>query len=43
MRASHYTLEINGIKYEEMDEAPPRERAALARTAISMMMHGPKK
>ena len=26
-----------------MDEAPPRERAALARTAISMQMHGPKK
>ena len=26
-----------------MEEAPPRERAALARTAIKMQMHGPKK
>ena len=26
-----------------MDEAPPRERAALARSTISMQMNGPKK
>ena len=26
-----------------MAEAPPRERAALARTAIAMQMNGPKK
>ena len=43
MMAGYYTLEINGIKYKEMDEATPRERAALARSAISMMMVGPKK
>ena len=29
--------------YEDMTEAPPRERAALARSAITMRMHGPKK
>ena len=29
-----YTLEINGVKFEEMPEAPPRQRAALARTAM---------
>ena len=34
---------INGVKYEEMTEAPPRERAALARSAIQMIMEGPKK
>ena len=39
----NYTLEINGVKYEEMDEAPARERAALARSAITLMMDGPKK
>jgi len=38
-----YTLQINGVKFEEMEEAPPRERADLARTAIKMLMHGPKK
>ena len=38
-----YTLEVNGVKYEEMTEAPPRERANLARSAIKMSMHGPKK
>ena len=32
----YYNLKINGIKFEEMSEAPPRERAALARSAISM-------
>ena len=36
-------MEVNGVKYEEMTEAPPRERAALARTAISTKMDGPKK
>ena len=39
----NYTLEINGVKYEDMPEAPPKERAALARSAISMKMDGPKK
>jgi len=38
-----YTLRINGVKFEEMEEAPPRERADLARTAIKMQTHGPKK
>ena len=38
-----YTLTINDLDYEEMDEAPPRERAALARTAIDFRMDGPKK
>ena len=38
-----YILEINGVKFEEMAEAPPRERADLARTAIQMKMDGPKK
>ena len=38
-----YTLEINGHKYLAMDEAPPRERAALARSAIKMNMDGIKK
>ena len=36
-------MEINGVKFDEMSEAPPRDRAALARTAISMQMDGPKK
>ena len=39
----NYTLEVNGVKYEEMTEAPPRERADLARSAIKMQMDGPKK
>ena len=30
----NYTLEVNGNAFTDMDEAPPRERAALARTAI---------
>ena len=38
-----YTLEINGLNYEEMDEAPARERAELARTAIDYQMDGQKK
>ena len=38
-----FTLEINGVKFEEMAEAPPRERAALARSAISYQMNGLKK
>ena len=38
-----YTLEINGWKYEDMTEAPQRERAALARSAITASMDGPKK
>ena len=39
----NYTFEFNGVQFSEMDEAPPRERAALARSAISMQMSGPKK
>ena len=39
----NYTLEINCVKFEHMDEAPARERAALARSAISMNMNGPMK
>ena len=31
------------MRYEDMNEAPPRERAALARSAITMRMDGPKK
>ena len=41
--SGRYLLEINDVKYEEMAEAPPRERAALARTAITMKTDGPKK
>ena len=41
--AGYYTLEVNSVKYEEMAEAPPRERASLARTVISTQMNGPKK
>ena len=40
---TNYTLEINGVKYEEMDEAPARERATLARSAMTLKMDGPKK
>ena len=39
----YYTLQINGVDYSIMAEAPPRERAALARSSISMKMDGPKK
>ena len=38
-----YTLEINGVKFDDMSEAPPRERAALARSAILYQMEGPMK
>ena len=38
-----YKLKVNGVSYEEMAEAPPRERADLARSAITMNMNGPKK
>ena len=38
-----YTLAINGLRYEDMDEAPPRERAEIARTSISFKMDGPIK
>ena len=34
---------MNGIAYTDMDEAPPRERAALARTALQLSMAGQKK
>ena len=42
-QSRRYVLEINGVKYEEMSEAPPRERAALARTGITMRTKGLKK
>ena len=35
-----YTLKINDVQFEAMVEATARERAALARTAISMKMDG---
>ena len=38
-----YIMEVNGVKYEDMPEAPPRKRADLARSAIKMQMDGPKK
>ena len=38
-----YTLQVNNVQFSEMAEASPRERAALARTAIKMQMQGPKK
>ena len=38
-----YTLIINNVPFTEMAEAPPRERAALARSAVSLKMHGPIK
>ena len=39
----HYELKVNGIDFEDMKEAPPREWAAIARTGISFHMEGPKK
>ena len=39
----YYTLIVNGVKFSEMEEAPPRERADLARSAVKMQMEGPKK
>ena len=42
-RNGQYNLVIDGVKYEEMAEALPRERSALARTAMIMKMVGPKK
>ena len=36
-------MQVNGVQFFDMEEAPPRVRAALARTAISMQMTGPKK
>ena len=38
-----YTLEVIGVNFDEMDEAPPRLRAALARTSITKKMDGLKK
>ena len=38
-----YTLEVNCVEYNDLAEAFPRERAALARSLISMKMYGPKK
>ena len=38
-----YTLKINDVQFEEMEKATERERAVLARTAITMKMDGPKK
>ena len=36
-------MKINNVSFTDMAEAPPRERAALARSAITMKMDGPKK
>ena len=38
-----YTLSINGLDYAEMTDAPPRERAELARTEIIYKLEGPKR
>ena len=34
---------MNCVKYKDLSEAPPNERAALARSAITMKMDGTKK
>ena len=39
----YYTLEVNGVGFDDMEEAPPRDRAPLARSALIMNMIGPKK
>ena len=39
----YYRLQINFVKFLKMAVAPPRERAALARSAITMSMNGLKK
>ena len=39
-KGCYYTLEINGTNYSEMSKAPPRERADLARTSITLSMSG---
>ena len=36
-------LEINSVEYNNLSEAPPKERAELARSAIKVKMDGPKK
>ena len=36
-------MQVNGVLFEDMEEAPPRERADLARSAMSNNMNGPKK
>ena len=43
LKENFYALQINDVLFEELAEATARERAALARTAISMQMDGPKK
>ena len=43
LKDNKYTLQINDVPFDEIDEAPARERAALARTAIIMKMDGPYK
>ena len=40
---SGYTLTINGMKFENMLEAPMKALAELTRSAISMKMDGPIK
>ena len=39
----NYTLNINGFKFEDLTKAPLKEGAALACSAVSMSMDGPKK
>ena len=36
-------MQVNGVKFEDMDMAPSRERANLARSAMISNMNGPKK
>ena len=43
LKENLYTLKINDVQFEELAEAAVRERASLARTAISMELDGPKK
>ena len=42
-KKGYYTLKVNGVEFLEMKEAPQRQRAALARTAITMKLDGPLK
>ena len=43
MRERPYTLMINNTNFNDMPEAPERERANLARSKITYKMDGPTK
>ena len=43
LKDNYYALKINDVQFEELVETTARERASLARTAISMKLDGPKK